>query len=106
MTSRDAVERRWIASMGGLARSATATGTERMETARSAYRQSFNLGHKCRVCRLVKIDQTLPPDEISRRGAALFRLHMRRLRLRADKNRRLAEQLDAEAAKLAGLGTQ
>jgi len=98
MPARDATERHRIAQIAALSRSATESGSERLAAANTAYRDSFNVGHQCSVCkRRIDIDQALPPEEIARRGEALYKLHMRRLALRRDRNRRVADELQAEA---------
>ena len=97
MPARDTAERRRIAQIAALSRSATETGTERLAAANTAYRDSFNTGHECSLCKRIDIDPSLPPEEIARRGEALYKLHMRRLALRRDRNRRIAGELQAEA---------
>lgn len=97
MPAKNAEERRRIAALGGLTRSARESGKDRMAAANAAYRDSFNLGHACSVCKEIPIDQTLPRDEILRRGEALYKRHMRALALRRDRNRRIAEELQAAA---------
>jgi hypothetical protein len=110
MPARDPAERRAIATIAALARSATESGAERLASANEAYRASFRVRHECSMCKLVEIDQTLPADEIERRGKALYRLHMRRLALRRDQNRRAAAEhqaaADAADAELASVGAQ
>lgn len=97
MPARNAADRRAIATIAALSRSATESGTERLAAANAAYRQSFNVGHECGRCKLVEIDQALPAEEIARRGEALYRLHMRRLALSRDRGRRLAAEHAAQA---------
>lgn len=100
MPSRNASERRAIASIAALSRSANESGRDRLAAANDAYRASFNVRHECNVCKLIEVDQTLPADEIARRGEAVYRLHMRRLALRRDRSKRLAAEhlAAAEAA--------
>lgn len=97
MPARNPRERSQIARIAALSRSATESGRDRLAAANTAYRDSFNACDECNVCKLVEIDQALPPDEITRRGAALYRLHMQRLALKRDRSRRLAEQHQAAA---------
>lgn len=97
MPARNAGERRRIAQIAALSRSATETGAERLAAANTAYRDSFNTGHECNLCKRIDVDQALPAEEIARRGEALYRLHMRRLALKRDRNRRIAGELEAEA---------
>lgn len=97
MPARNARERSQIARIAALSRSATESGRERLAAANKAYRDSFNRGHECNVCKLVTIDQGLPADEVARRGAALYRRHMQALALKRDRNRRVAAELEAEA---------
>jgi hypothetical protein len=97
MPARDPAERKAIASIAALSRSATTSGADRLATANRTYRDSFNLGHSCSICKAIEIDQTLAPDEISRRGEALYKLHMRRLALVRTRNRRRADELLAQA---------
>lgn len=97
MPARDANERHRIAQIAALSRSATESGRERMAAANAAYRDSFNAGHGCNLCKRIDIDQSLPAEEIARRGEVLYKLHMRRLALRRDRNRRIAGELGAEA---------
>jgi len=100
-------ERRAIAAIAALSRSATESGTDRLANANRAYRASFNVGHECRMCKLITIDQALPADEIERRGEALYKIHMRRLALWRTRGQNFAAQLAAiEAdAELAGIAT-
>jgi len=103
MPARDPGERRAIASIAALSRSATESGADRMAAANRTYRESFLAGHACALCKPVEIDQALPAEEIARRGEALYRLHMRRLALRRTQNRRQADELAAlEAASVVG----
>lgn len=92
MPARNASERRAIASIAALSRSASESGRDRLAAANTAYRASFNVRHECNVCKLIEIDQTLPADEIARRGEAVYKLHMRRLALRRDRSRRIADE--------------
>jgi hypothetical protein len=102
MPARDPEERRAIASIAALSRSATESGADRMAAANRVYRESFNAGHSCQLCKAVTIDQALAPAEIARRGEALYRLHMRRLALRRSQHQRQADELAAlEAASVA-----
>lgn len=99
MPARNPAERRAIASIAALSRSARESGTDRLAAANAAYRASFNVRHQCNVCDLIEVDQELPAEEIARRGAAAYKLHMRRLALRRDRSRRIAaEHLAAAAA--------
>lgn len=103
MPARDPEERRAIASIAALSRSARESGADRMAAANRTYRDSFNTGHECPLCKAIAIDQELPADEIARRGEALYRLHMRRLALRRSQNRRRADELaELEAASVVG----
>lgn len=109
MPARDPAERKAIASIAALSRSATESGADRLTAANRTYRDSFNTGHACSLCKAIEIDQTLPADEIVRRGGALYQLHMRRLALKRTQNRRRADELmaqadeaDAELARVAG----
>jgi hypothetical protein len=97
MPARNPEERRALASIAALARSAKTTGAEMLEAANNVYRDSFNLGHQCEMCERIEIDQALPPEEIARRGYAAYRAHMRRLALRRDRHRRLAAEHAAAA---------
>ena len=97
MPARNASERSQIARIAALSRSAIQSGKDRLAAANAAYRDSFNVSHECNVCKLVEIDQTLPADEIARRGDALYRRHMLALARKRDRNRRIAEELQAEA---------
>lgn len=101
MPAKDAGERRQIARIAALSRSARESGKERMARANEVYRTSFRRGHQCAVCRPEEIDQSLPPEEIARRGEALYRLHMQRLARRRDRSQRLAAEYQ-EAADIAG----
>lgn len=96
MPAHDPYERRVIASIAGLARSARESGTDRLAKANQTYRDSFNVGHECAMCKRIDIDQSLAPEEIRRRGDALYRLHMRRLRLRQQTSQRRAAQAAAD----------
>jgi hypothetical protein len=110
MPARDPAERRAIAKIAALSRSATEDGRERLAKANATYRASFNVRHECAMCKPVDIDQSLPPEEIARRGEALYKLHMRRLALRRDRSRRLAAEhqaaADAAEAELASIGSE
>lgn len=110
MPARDPAERSAIAAIAALARSATESGADRLARANAAYRESFRVRHQCETCKLVEIDQTLPAEEIARRGEALYRLHMRRLALRRTRSRRLAAEhqaaADAADAELASVGAE
>lgn len=97
MPARNASERAAIASIAALSRSATESGRDRLAAANAAYRASFNVRHECNVCKLIEIDQTLPAEEVARRGEAAYRLHMRRLALRRDRSKRLAAEHLANA---------
>lgn len=97
MPAKNAAERRAIASIAALSRSAKESSGDRLAAANRAYRASFNLGHACNACTPVEIDQELPAEEIERRGTALYKRHMRALAHRRDRNRRLAEEHQAEA---------
>lgn len=97
MPARDPAERRAIATIAALSRSATENGRDRIASASKAYRDSFRISHECPMCKRVEIDQTLPAGEIERRGQALYRLHMRRLALRRDRSRRVAAAAEAAA---------
>ncbi len=98
MPARNPEERRQIATIAALSRSARESGADRLAAANNGYRASFNVRHECVLCDLIEIDQTLPEEEIVRRGEALYRLHMRRLALRRDRSRRLAAEHQAAAA--------
>jgi hypothetical protein len=98
MPARNARERTQIARIAALSRSATESGRDRLAAANATYRESFNVSHECNVCKRVDIDQELPAEEIARRGAALYRRHMQALALKRDRNRRVADELEAEAA--------
>jgi len=98
MPARNAEDRRAIASIAALARSSRTTGASMLEAANARKRDQFNVRHECAMCGVMEIDQTLPPEEINRRGYAAYRLHMRRLALLRDRNRRKAAELEAEAA--------
>jgi hypothetical protein len=110
MPARDPEERRAIASIAALSRSASESGADRMATANRTWRESFNEGHSCSVCKKhIAISQALPAGEIARRGDALYRLHMRRLALVRTQGRRKADErleaaLEAEAAAIAADG--
>jgi hypothetical protein len=110
MPARDPEERRAIASIAALSRSATETGADRMASANRTWRETFSRGHSCSVCKKhIAIDQALPAEEIARRGDALYRLHMRRLALVRTQNRRKADEqleaaLEAKAAAIAADG--
>jgi hypothetical protein len=103
MPARSADDRRAIASIAALSRSAREGGADRLAAANRAYRDSFNRGHKCAMCPPVEIDQGLPADEIARRGTALYKIHMRRLALKRTRSQRLAAELAAIEAADAGL---
>lgn len=100
MPARDAGERRQIAKIAALSRSARESGKDRMARANEVYRTSFRKGHECAVCRRVDIDPSLPPEEIARRGEVLYRLHMQRLARRRDRSQRLTAEYQ-EAADIA-----
>lgn len=110
MPATDPAERRAIATIAALARSATEDGAGRLAAANETYRASFRIRHQCSLCTLIEIDQTLPAAEIERRGAALYKLHMRRLALRRDQARRRAAEhqaaADAADAELASVGAE
>ena len=97
MPARNPAERRAIASIAALSRSTRESGKDRLAQANATYRASFNVRHECNVCKLIEIDQTLPAEEIARRGEAAYKLHMRRLALRRDRSRRIADEHLAEA---------
>lgn len=97
MPARNGEERRAIATIAALSRSVRESGAERLAAANAAYRDGFNRRHECEMCGVVEIDQALTLEEIARRGAASYRVHMRRLALRRDRNRRVAAELEAEA---------
>lgn len=108
MPARSPEERRAIASIAALSRSARESGAERLAAANATYRASFNCGHQCAMCPPVGIDQTLPAEEIERRGAALYKVHMRRLALRRVRSQRLAAEvaaIEAADAELADVAT-
>jgi hypothetical protein len=98
MPARNPAERSAIASIAALSRSARESGSDRLAAANATYRASFNVSHQCNLCKLIEIDQSLPAEEIARRGEAAYRLHMRRLALKRDRSRRLAAELEAAAA--------
>ncbi len=97
MPARNPRERSQIARIAALSRSATESGKDRLAAANTAYRDSFKVSHECNLCKLVEIDQTLPAEEIARRGEALYKRHMQALALKRDRNRRIAAELQAEA---------
>ncbi len=97
MPARNARERSQIARIAALSRSATESGQDRLAAANASYRKSFDAGHECNVCKRVDIDQTLPAEEIARRGEALYKRHMQALALKRSRSRRLAEEHLAEA---------
>src|SRR5580693_7454843 len=97
MPAKDPGERRALATIAALSRAATTSGADMLEPANNAYRNTFNTGHACRLCPAITISQDLPREEITRRGYALYCLHMRRLALDRDRNRRLAAAATAEA---------
>lgn len=107
MPAHDPNERRAIAQIAALTRSARESGAERTAAARHTYRDSFYLAHECDRCPLVEIPQDLPPGEILRRGDALYRAHMKRLALHRDRSRRQEQAhkaaADAADAELVGL---
>lgn len=110
MPATNARERSQIARIAALSRSATQPGSEMLAAANRAYRDSFNSGHECALCKRVEIDPGLPAAERDRRGEALYRRHMQALALRRNRNRRVAAALEAEArnadAELTSLGTE
>ncbi len=99
-------DRRAIAAIPALRRAARESGAERLEEANRTYRASFDRGHECALCKLIEIDQTLPSDEIARRGEALYKMHMRRMALKRTRGQRAAAELaaieDEELARVAG----
>lgn len=108
MASRDPATRSEIARLGGLARSAKHSPGAMLAKANTTYRDSFRKGHQCAMCPAVEIPQDLEPAEIERRAEALYRLHMRRLRLRqtrakakADEAREELQAIDDELATIA-----
>jgi hypothetical protein len=103
MPARDPDERRQIASIAALSRSATETGADRLAAANRAWRASFRQGHQCAHCKKAVIDQTLPEAEIGRRADALYRLHMKRLALARSQNRRRADERLNAAIEAEGL---
>lgn len=55
------------------------SGTAMTETARRAFRDSFDLRHECKLCGTIEIDQDLAPAERRRQADAAYRAHMTRL---------------------------
>jgi hypothetical protein len=49
------------------------------EKARTTFRDSFDKGHKCKLCPETVIDQSLPAAERRRKAEAAYTAHMTRL---------------------------
>ncbi len=64
-----------IARLGGLAAAARNDTVARSLPARTAFHESFLLGHGCKVCKTVTIPADLPDTERQRRATALRALH-------------------------------
>lgn len=69
------------ARLGGLTRSALYDGREVTAKARQAFRDSFLIGHTCKVCPQVTIPLDLAVAERQRRADALHQAHYVRVRL-------------------------
>jgi hypothetical protein len=63
--------------------------------ARSAYHDSFLLGHQCRVCPAVVLPSTLSNDERMRRAGLLRHAHYARLALKSSRVRQKATRVRA-----------
>ena len=70
-----------LARLGGLARSAQYDGREVTANARRVFRDSFLVGHTCKVCKPTIIPAELAHSERERRAEALRRLHYARVAL-------------------------
>jgi hypothetical protein len=66
--------------LGGLSRAARHDPREIGRRAHETWRASFLQGHECGLCERIDIPADAPPQERARRGEALFRLHMQRVR--------------------------
>jgi hypothetical protein len=66
------------------------SGAAMTAAARRTFWDSFELGHECRLCEAVVIDQDLPPEERQRQAAALRAVHFSKMARasRAAKSRR------------------
>lgn len=73
------------------------SGAAMLKAANKAFEESFKLGHQCKVCPLIEIDQSLPEKERARMAGAARTLHYKRISLRAGVARRRAS---AKAARV------
>lgn len=84
-----------IGQIGGLRRSATTDMGVLAHAGQRSFRDSFENGHGCRVCTLVKIPDDITPEERKRRSNALYNAHFKALAYasmatRAKRNRAVA----------------
>jgi hypothetical protein len=85
------------ASAAALTRVARTGGAKVSAPARAKFLANFETEHRCRLCGVVKVDQSLPPEERAKAALAARRAHMTRMRLWAIRARRLADAAIADA---------
>lgn len=73
--------------LGAYAALARNDATEINAKARQVYRDSFQVGHECRLCPRIDIPPDLPEAERSRRSETLRRAHYARLAMRSSQAR-------------------
>lgn len=78
------------ARLGGLTRAALYDGVAVTAKARQTFRDSFLLGHQCKVCPSVSIPIDLPLEERRRRADALHAAHYVRVRMARTRKRAAA----------------
>jgi hypothetical protein len=85
-------------SIAALTRVAREGGTKISKPAREAFLDGFKTRHKCDLCGVIEIDQSLPEAERDKAAAAALRVHFSRLAQRSAIARRRARVNDAQAA--------
>jgi hypothetical protein len=76
--------------LGGLMRAAMYDGRDMTAKTRQTFRESFLIGHSCKVCPSVNIPAELSLSERQRRADALYSAHYERIRLVRSKKREAA----------------
>jgi hypothetical protein len=84
----EATQRALYSRLGGFATAAGHDSRAINAKARSTYRESFRIGHRCKLCPAFLMPEGLPESEVDRRSKALRRAHYVRLAIASGKARR------------------
>jgi hypothetical protein len=95
--TEEANDRSEHARIAALTRAAQSDGSAMTAPARAAFLDGFKTGHKCKYCKPITIDQSLPPEQRARATQALISLHFTRIR-KARKKAAQASKADRELA--------